>query len=296
MKNPIFFAKINSKIINLEDRIIEAVISTDRVDRDDDVIVQEGIDFTNYLNNPVVLLNHDLEGTPIAKTINLRQVDGETIARMQFADSQVSPSSAFYFDLYANGYMNGFSAGLLNKRIEYRDDVRVIVESELIEISLVVIPANPETVHKSFEMITKSYNTQVSNYLTKGSDLNYNSGMSKDLTADSNELQTLEKKYKELEARLESSTNEYIVKIHDLEKSNTELTNKNKSLEDDNKTLLKIMNTKMSDNVDDTKDSKVDDDKDIDDDDDDSDDDQELTPEQSTKYFDKIYNKAIKGE
>jgi hypothetical protein len=50
-----------------DDRTITCVGSVEKIDRDNDVVVIQGVDIKNYKDNPIVLWAHDQKSLPIAK-------------------------------------------------------------------------------------------------------------------------------------------------------------------------------------------------------------------------------------
>lgn len=163
------------------DNELEIVGSTAIRDRDDEVIVPEGIDLRNYKNNPVVLPQHDYWQPPIAKTKNVKLKDGRLIFRIEFPDEGINPVSDIYRKLYKAGFMNASSIGFIPKEWTLgrgdKDPRRTFTKVELLEISLVSVPANPQALvtEKSIQeamskgIISKEDVDKASNYRTKPS-------------------------------------------------------------------------------------------------------------------------------
>ena len=140
------------------ERTIEFVASTDGIKRDghrvrigDLVVHGYGFDFSNFAKNPVMLWAHNYDSPPIGSWREWRidEVDGKKalIARAQFAEHDFAST---IFDLYAAGHMRSVSIGWTP--LEYEPlvdcDGRQVgwdfVSSELLEISAVPIPADPD--------------------------------------------------------------------------------------------------------------------------------------------------------
>lgn len=145
-----FIAKIET---NSDERTVTAIISTSAVDRDKEVVVARGIDFEQYLKNPVVLWAHNSWDTPIGKAMWLKRTGKKIIAKIKFADTDKAEE---VYQLYKGGFLSAFSIGFIptkRKQPEPDDikknpdwaDARMIIEkSELLEFSAVPVPANPE--------------------------------------------------------------------------------------------------------------------------------------------------------
>jgi len=116
--------------------------STDDVDRDNDIVLPTA--FGKSINEPKpILFNHD-SSQPVGKTTSMSVLDNGLYieARMpkndQFVKSRMIPQMK-------GGSLNKMSIGFLPnfKDIDYREDgVTVFKDVELLEISLVTIPAN----------------------------------------------------------------------------------------------------------------------------------------------------------
>jgi len=145
-----------------ETRMVEARISTTSVDRDGDVMLPSGAELSNYLKNPVVMFAHDGGKLPVGAVPSggiKRQTDGLT-AKVRFAERPESlPNEAEWtpdviFDLFRQEILRAFSVGFTiqdarepNKRdiMRFGEKVqRVINRWELLEISVVPLPANQD--------------------------------------------------------------------------------------------------------------------------------------------------------
>ena len=142
---------------DLGEGVIEAIITTSSVDRHNENIETKGIDTKNYMNNPIVLYGHDYEGLPIGKTLKLTKQMGTQIkARFQLAVEEY-PFASTVYSMIKSGYLNAVSIGGVVK--EWSDDYRTINKMDMIEFSVVPVPANPEALitSRSFEkMVGKS--------------------------------------------------------------------------------------------------------------------------------------------
>lgn len=120
------------------EKVFKIVISTNQVDRYGEIVNQDGIDFTNYLKNPIVLWGHDYYLPPIGKTIELIKQKTKTIAKFVFATTQFAQEIK---SLVEGGFVNMSSIGFISQ--DFDRDKNVHNVSELLEFSLVDVPANP---------------------------------------------------------------------------------------------------------------------------------------------------------
>lgn len=130
-----------------DSRLIEFVVSTGRVDRENDTISPQGWDLTDYKNNPVVLWVHDHWSPPIGNSRSI-YLDGDALKSMcEFTPEDLNPFGYQVYKLYAGGFMHACSAGF--QPIEYNyDESRKygvnFIKQSMLEYSAVPVPANPD--------------------------------------------------------------------------------------------------------------------------------------------------------
>lgn len=136
---------------DLGEGVLEAIITTNSVDRHMESIDTGGINYKGYMDNPVVLYGHDYEGLPIGKTLKLTKQGGTQIkARFQLA-VQEYPFAATVYEMIKSGYLNAVSIGGVVK--QWSEDYATILKMDMVEFSVVPVPANPEALitSRSFE-------------------------------------------------------------------------------------------------------------------------------------------------
>jgi HK97 family phage prohead protease len=144
---------------NKESDIYTFIVSTPEVDRYGTIIVPSGIDYTSYLNNPIVLAQHDSDDWPIGKCLGFA-MNGENLeATLQL--HRITDEACEVADLIAAGFVKAVSVGIIP--LEYEEKVidgkkvTIYTKSELVEFSIVSIPANREAlIKKSIEYKLKS--------------------------------------------------------------------------------------------------------------------------------------------
>ncbi len=118
----------------------EVVASSESVDRQGEIVVQDGIDINNYMKNPVILFGHDYWSLPIGKATEIVRQAGKTVVRGVFASAEANPLAQQVRKLYEEGILKAVSIGFMP--LEYNGNQ--ITKSELLELSFVPVPANPE--------------------------------------------------------------------------------------------------------------------------------------------------------
>ena len=150
--------------IEIKEGEIGGIASTEGIDRDGEIIKQAGWDFGNFNSNPVLMLMHNYQDFPIGKVTDLKVVDGKLLFKAIF--SKTLPKAKEAYDLVKEGILNCLSVGFIPREFDTKDQ-NVITKAELLEISLVPVPANPHAVilAKSFEK------NDIASYIVKNFDL-----------------------------------------------------------------------------------------------------------------------------
>jgi HK97 family phage prohead protease len=131
----------------LERVIIEGYGSVNNKDRDGDVVIQYGIDMATFNKNPIILYQHDRH-QPAGKVVKAEITDKGLYVKAEVY-KEVNPQ-AYY--AVKSGVVSMFSIGFIGKDGEYNaeTDTFYFTKSELLEISLVSIPANRDA---KFEVV-----------------------------------------------------------------------------------------------------------------------------------------------
>jgi len=140
--------------IDPESREVVAVISTDTVDRDGEVVLPSGLQRKQYGGNPIVLYGHDSNSLPIGNALWIKSDKNKLIAKYRISDK--TQLARDVFGLMQDGVLRAHSIGFLDsessppttKELEERPDWksarRVVRQWELLEFSVVPIPCNPD--------------------------------------------------------------------------------------------------------------------------------------------------------
>lgn len=166
---------------DLGDRSVQFTISKEVVDRDGDILRAGGVDFTNYMKNPVFLSFHNSREFPLGKVTKF-WVEGNAVKAIVYfptiEELSTNPEQAsekaklvdFTYHCYKTGMLNAVSVGFIPiDWMEIREDGRWvgndITKWELLEFSAVAVPANQDAIAaavKSFgldESVVKDFLT-----------------------------------------------------------------------------------------------------------------------------------------
>lgn len=138
-----------------DELLIRGMASTNDTDRVGDII--ESAAWTkgglaNYLNNPVILFNHDYN-QPIGRAVELSTGDNGLQLK-----AMIAKSAGHVRELIKEGVLGAFSVGFRVKDAEYlkESDGYRIKDAELLEISVVTVPANQAATFS----LAKSFNSE----------------------------------------------------------------------------------------------------------------------------------------
>ncbi len=132
-----------------DDRSLIFTISTASVDRMGDTIAVDGWKLDNYRKNPVVLWGHDAESLPVARASKVWVEDKKLKAETEFTPLGMARFNDTIFDMLKGKFLNATSVGFQPLKYAFTDDPQRrfgidFMEQELLEFSIVSVPANPE--------------------------------------------------------------------------------------------------------------------------------------------------------
>lgn len=154
--------KLSKAIENVEikaseddkDFLFDVVATTSDTDRDNEVIMVDGRDTKNWEKNPVVLANHRYEiQSIIGKWLKFYTSDG--VKRLKGVFSKSNPLGVLAQQLYKEWMLNTVSVGFIPKQ-RNQEDPKIIEKQELLEVSFVAIPCNPNAVRIDWKLFDEA--------------------------------------------------------------------------------------------------------------------------------------------
>lgn len=128
------------------------VLSTEAPDRVGDIVVIEGLDTKAFEANPIALYMHN-HSDPIGAWTNLRKSNGALTGTLALAAKGTSKLVDFSRAMLQQGMLKAVSVAFMPRvSVKNADRGYTIKKSELIEVSLVTVPMNPQAL-----MIAKSF-------------------------------------------------------------------------------------------------------------------------------------------
>jgi uncharacterized protein len=135
--------------------VLSALASTATQDRDGEVILPTAFMLDAYRRNPVILANHTHrthDGSPsiIGSAHRIEVKDGALEFDMKFASTPLGQQWKTLFD---EGHARAFSVGFIPKKGDWQERggkaVYVHTEVDLLEISAVGVPSNPDALRRT---------------------------------------------------------------------------------------------------------------------------------------------------
>lgn len=142
---------------DMGNRTVRFTISKEVVDRDGDILRASGVDFTNYMKNPVFLSFHNSREFPLGKVTKF-WVEGNsvkadvyfpTIEELSTNPDQASEKAKlvdFTYNCYKTGMLNAVSVGFIPLEWIETENGFDILKWELLEFSAVAVPANQDAI------------------------------------------------------------------------------------------------------------------------------------------------------
>lgn len=138
------------------DRTLTFVGSNELIDRDNEVIRADGWDLKNYRKNPVILFAHDYRSPAVGKALKVWAEKDRLKFKVQFPEMEEYGFADTLYKLYKGGFMKAVSVGFMPREWEWGKEEdgprRIFTQQELLELSLVPVPANPDAVMTSAGM------------------------------------------------------------------------------------------------------------------------------------------------
>ena len=130
------------KEVSAKERSITQYVSTNSIDRDNDIVEAKGINLKNFRKNPVVLFNHNRD-LPVASSMWQKADDVGLLTKTTFSKT---PFADDIYTLHLEKILNAWSIGFMPKKWDFDEDslVTTFTDIELFEYSSVTLPANPE--------------------------------------------------------------------------------------------------------------------------------------------------------
>ena len=139
------------------ERTVRFTISKEVVDRDGDILRANGVDFGNYMKNPVFLGFHNSRDFPLGKVVKF-WVEGNAVKadvyfpKLEELSSDMNNVSEkarlidFCFHCYKTGMLNAVSVGFIPLKWTESETGFDILKWELLEFSAVAVPANQDAI------------------------------------------------------------------------------------------------------------------------------------------------------
>jgi HK97 family phage prohead protease len=155
-----FTRSVRAVEVDDETRELRVVASDESVDRYGDIIRAKGWDLKHFKNNPVLLFSHDSRSPPIGQVSKVKVEGTQLVATAKFLPEGTYDFADTIWRIVKAGALRAVSVGFLPTaepvviRDAHNDHITgfEFVGQELLELSVVPVPANPQALSlaKSF--------------------------------------------------------------------------------------------------------------------------------------------------
>lgn len=142
------FAGIDLKEIATEDSgTFKVIMTSDKKDRDGEIIKLDGWYLENFMKNPVLIYGHNYYSIEnvIGRVDKIYRENNTLVAEGRFASEKANPKAQMVRRLYDEKILQAVSVGFIVKGRDPADD-SIITSAELLELSFVPIQSNPDAV------------------------------------------------------------------------------------------------------------------------------------------------------
>lgn len=138
-----------TKSVNLEERTVDVIMSTPRIDRHRERVAPDWSAETFSRSHPV-LYAHNSHILPIGKTENVRLEGGKLVGTIRFASAAANQMAESCLLLFKEGCLDSVSIGFTSSGHRWEKDgdeeILVLLQNDLLELSCTPTPANQDCV------------------------------------------------------------------------------------------------------------------------------------------------------
>ncbi len=132
-------------LLNLKEekteKTFKVIASTEDIDRSWEIIRANGRTWENFMKNPVIIANHVYKIENIVGKATEIYIDNNQLV-IEWVFSTSNPLGILLADLYEEGMIKSVSVWFIPQKRDEKDS-KIITEAELLELSFVAIPCNP---------------------------------------------------------------------------------------------------------------------------------------------------------
>lgn len=154
--------------VRATDKGPEFVLSTETLDRHGTILKADGWELDRFMQNPILAFQHktgsndpdDILGT----WSDVRVEDGKLVGRANFEDADLNPKADKVRRKIEAGTLRAVSVGFIphewrwgQKSKGEDEDVLYLERNELVEVSIVATPSNPDALKRGVEDMRKEF-------------------------------------------------------------------------------------------------------------------------------------------
>ena len=138
-----------------ENKRFRVIASTEDIDRSWEIIRANGWTWDNFMKNPVIIANHVYKvENIIGKATSIYIKNNQLVIEGVFSSS--NPLGKLLADLYEEGMIKSVSVWFIPKQRD-ENDLKIITEAELLELSFVAVPCNPNALSLDQKQLLENF-------------------------------------------------------------------------------------------------------------------------------------------
>ena len=138
-----------------ENKKFRVIASTEDIDRSWEIIRANGWTWDNFMKNPVIIANHVYKVENIVgKATSIYIKNNQLVIEGIFSSS--NPLGKLLADLYEEGMIKSVSVWFIPKQRD-ENDLKIITEAELLELSFVAVPCNPNALSLDQKQLLENF-------------------------------------------------------------------------------------------------------------------------------------------
>jgi HK97 family phage prohead protease len=160
--------KLEAQIRKREDNSIEFIMSTESVDRHGTVLRADGWNLDAFKRNPVMAYQHNTHSSDpddfIGTWEDVRVENGKLVGVPNFEPEEINPKAEKIKRKVEHGTFRSVSVGFIPREAHWGDkkrnedpEILYFDRMDLLEVSIVGIPSNPDAVKRSYEELVRDF-------------------------------------------------------------------------------------------------------------------------------------------
>jgi HK97 family phage prohead protease len=136
-------------LVDNDTDVFTGIFSNESVGRDNHIVLNRGIQYDNFMRDPVIPFAHDATQPPVGRAVNIDTTKDDCRISWKFVPREISAFAGMVRDLVAGGWLRALSMSWQPLEWKFSTDRNRpggvdFLKVDLLEVSIVPIPALPD--------------------------------------------------------------------------------------------------------------------------------------------------------